>query len=275
MRIGTLLLLLLAAADAACAAPPASKRIEQVNAAFLRHLAELGPDQAVAVTTVREAWKNTYQNSAPEGFVPDALAVLNADYRAGLDAFDAQRPADVLRIMAPLLAASDPYVAANAAYFHTRALIDLQRYEEAEAALLVAVDDPVLAAAFVAQRDEQVGDRVAVVEAHDARDRAPDVDDGIPAHLAASDDLARRAGQRHRAAVEAVVAPALREQPGRAGGDPFEAVAAVLVGDGLDVAEGAVEVDLAAGEVLGSRFAVVGADPRPGLGHAVLVGHRA
>lgn len=125
----------LAAAAVRAADSGTDTRIERLNAAFLKHLDSLNGENAIAASTIRDGWKKTYRDQAPEGFVPDALAVLYPAYREALAAFDAGRSADVLREMGPLRSDRDPFLAANAAYFYARAAVDLGRFEEIESEL--------------------------------------------------------------------------------------------------------------------------------------------
>lgn len=110
-------------------------RIEKLNQAFLAHVRALGTEHAIARTTIIEGWEQTYRGQLAESFVPDALAVLYPTYYEALQAFDAERPADVVRLLKPLLSHEDPFLAANAEYFRVRALVSLGRYEEIETAL--------------------------------------------------------------------------------------------------------------------------------------------
>ena len=125
----------LVATSSSAADSASDSRIERLNAAFLKHLESLSGENAIAASTIRDGWKKTYRDQAPDGFVPDALAVLYPDYREALLAFDAGRSADVLRGMGPLRSDRDPFLAANATYFHARAAVDLGRFEEIEAEL--------------------------------------------------------------------------------------------------------------------------------------------
>ena len=110
-------------------------RVARLNRAFLDHVQSLGSEHAIARTTVVEGWENTYRGRLAESFVPDALAVLYPTYREALQAFDAERAAEVVHLLEPLRDHNDPFLAANAEYFHVRALVTLGRYEEIEAAL--------------------------------------------------------------------------------------------------------------------------------------------
>jgi tetratricopeptide (TPR) repeat protein len=106
-------------------------RVDHLNSAFLEHVQTLGPEHARAARAVREAWA-TYRQTMPQSFVPDALALLYADYRDALNAFDEQRYADLQRLAEPLRESRDPFLAANALYLYTRALIEQGLLEEAE-----------------------------------------------------------------------------------------------------------------------------------------------
>lgn len=120
------------AADADAARGPVDERsrIDTLNSAFLEHLKTLSAEAPIAVATVRDGFSR--YGRAPQGFVPDGLAVLDPVYRRGLEAFDAGDAEGVIEALAPLRDSADPYVRANAAYFEIRALVDRGRYEEAE-----------------------------------------------------------------------------------------------------------------------------------------------
>ncbi|MFN0134801.1 MAG: hypothetical protein ACKVS9_01645 [Phycisphaerae bacterium] len=138
----TALVALLTAASFAFAAPPAAgARIESLNQDFLKHLAALTGDQAVAVATVRDGYDANYKKSAPDAFIPDALAVLFPDFRAAIEAYDSGNLADAGKRFDALRQSADPFVAASATYFHARALTEQSRFEEAAALLATALAD--------------------------------------------------------------------------------------------------------------------------------------
>lgn len=117
--------------DGAPARPDAERtRVESLNRAFLDDLKTLPPESSIAAATIREGYSRYSGN--PQGFVPDALAVLYPAYLTGLEAFDAGDSAAALTAFAPLAEKDDPWLKANAGYFEVRALVDLGRYEEAE-----------------------------------------------------------------------------------------------------------------------------------------------
>jgi tetratricopeptide (TPR) repeat protein len=119
-----------ATAQTAPAVAP-QNRIDRLNSAFLEHVGKLGPHYARAAQAVRGAWA-MYSQTMPQSFVPDALALLYVDYRQALNAFDEQRYGDLQRLAGPLRESHDPFLAANARYLYTRALIEQGRLEEAE-----------------------------------------------------------------------------------------------------------------------------------------------
>ena len=110
---------------------PARPQIDRLNRAFLEHVGTLGPEYSRAAEAVREAWQS-YQQSMPQSFVPDALGLLYPDYRDALNAFDEQRYGDMQRLAGPLRESRDPFLAANAQYLYVRALIEQGLLEEAE-----------------------------------------------------------------------------------------------------------------------------------------------
>jgi len=113
-------------------------RVARLNQGFLRHVAALGPQHALAVETVRRGWQETYRDQSPESFVPEALAVLYPAFAEALRAFDDERAEDVVRRAGPLRAHADPYVRANAVYLYGRALVEQRLLEEAEEFLATA-----------------------------------------------------------------------------------------------------------------------------------------
>lgn len=108
-----------------------SARVARLNADFLKHLDTLAAEQPRAVETIRESWKRDYVGQAQDSFVPDALTVLYPTFRTALDDFDHDRYAEVETALHPVLTHADPYLRANAAYYHARALIERGLLEEA------------------------------------------------------------------------------------------------------------------------------------------------
>lgn len=141
-KVVTALVAVVATASLAFAVPPpAGARVESLNQEFLRHIAALGGDRAVAVATVRDGYEANYKRTAPESFIPDALTVLFPDFRAALEAYDGGNLADAAKRFDALRQATDPYVAATATYFHGRVLTEQARFEEAAALLAAASSD--------------------------------------------------------------------------------------------------------------------------------------
>lgn len=132
--------LLIAVATLACNADDA--RLTALNERFIAHARQLGSEYAIAAQLIADsaaAYKDT-----PQSFVPDALAILYPAYRQGLEAFDGGDYAVAAQRFAGALTAEDPYLAANAAYFHARAQVERGLLEEAEHA----------AAQFLEQHDD-------------------------------------------------------------------------------------------------------------------------
>lgn len=123
------------AAGAQPAAPSNAARIDALNREFLEHLRAAGPENALAAQAVRDAWEQTYRDGPTASFVPDALAVIHADYRAALNALDAGRIQEASERFGTLRGHPDPFVAANAAYFQARTLVEQGDFERALAAL--------------------------------------------------------------------------------------------------------------------------------------------
>ena len=120
----------------------ALRAIELLNEAFLTHLDGLPQSYALAAEQVRAGWREQYADAAPESFVTDALAVLYPEFARALSAFDSDDLADAERGFAALRTATDPYLAANARYFHARSLVGLGHYDgAAEAIASPALED--------------------------------------------------------------------------------------------------------------------------------------
>lgn len=114
-------------------APPAStSRIEALNAAFLNHVRGLPAAPPTAAATLAESLARDYSGENGESFVPDGLAVVYPAFRELLDAFDAERYADVESIARRLPLSADPFLEANATYYVARSLVERGLLEEAE-----------------------------------------------------------------------------------------------------------------------------------------------
>ena len=123
------------ACGAAAPAGGDADRIAELNRGFLKHLDALPGAERLKVETIRSGYRDAYEKTAPESFIPDALALLYADVRTALEAFDADRSAEAARQFEPLATSADPYLAASARYYLARALIDRGLLEEAERVL--------------------------------------------------------------------------------------------------------------------------------------------
>lgn len=122
-----------------------AERPTQLSQAFLEHVQALGPEYAAAARQVRQRWPADHGQTAQQ-LIPEALAVLYPGWEAALTAFDEQRYAEARARFAQLRTHPDPYVAANARYFHARCLVACGLLEETEQELEnLAADTPELA----------------------------------------------------------------------------------------------------------------------------------
>ncbi len=130
----------LAGAQPAASAPSAaSARIAELNARFVAHLRTLSQTNPGADKVL--AGEGAAERDSGAAFVPDALAALYPEFGQALAAFDDDRYADVLKLTAPLLKESDPFLAANAGYLYARTLVQRGMFEEGEEYLAQAVQE--------------------------------------------------------------------------------------------------------------------------------------
>lgn len=108
---------------------PPARAMEEINRAFLEHVKARGAEHARAIEIIE---KNARENAAADSLIPDSLAVLYPAFGEALRAFDDQRYAEAVEKLNTLRGQADPYLAANAAYFQARALIEQGLSEEAE-----------------------------------------------------------------------------------------------------------------------------------------------
>lgn len=124
-----------------------SKRIDALNRGFAKHVRALPAENSAAVAVILKSLENDYTGDDGESFVPDSLAVLYPRFRKALEAFDDERYADVVKLLKPLNGNDDPFLAANASYFHARALTERGLMEETETFLepWLKADGPLIA----------------------------------------------------------------------------------------------------------------------------------
>lgn len=97
---------------------------------FLAHLdteENLPPE---AVRLIRQTWSECKDCDAEE-FLTQGLTLLSPAFRAGLDAYDAERYAECAGIMADLRSNPNPFIAANAAAYEIKALVAHEQLLEA------------------------------------------------------------------------------------------------------------------------------------------------
>jgi tetratricopeptide (TPR) repeat protein len=98
---------------------------------FVAHVAGSERVDAQAKSFVAEQWAQRRQQDDPEAFLLEALAVISPDFRAALDAYDQQDYAAAATRMAALAGDADPFIAANAAAFEVKSLVEQEKLEEA------------------------------------------------------------------------------------------------------------------------------------------------
>ncbi|MCA9242942.1 MAG: hypothetical protein KDA32_03220 [Phycisphaerales bacterium] len=115
--------------------------LRAVNAAFLAHLDELGPQYAISAAACRQAWRDSYADNAPVDFVADSLSRLYPAVGEAMAAFDSGRLDEATRLFGALRSHKDRFVAANATYFQVRAVLGQSLTEEADELFATLSDD--------------------------------------------------------------------------------------------------------------------------------------
>ena len=85
---------------------------------------------AEAVELIRTRWAQC-ADCDPEEFLTQGLTLVSEEFRAGLDAYDADEYGDCARQMAELTADADPFVATGAAAYEIKSLVALDQTLEA------------------------------------------------------------------------------------------------------------------------------------------------
>lgn len=98
---------------------------------LLDHIGTTGVDPAI-VAKIRNLWERDYRATPNSGFFVESLAILSPDFSAALRMYDSHDLVAATERFAALRADHDPFVAANAAYFHVRVLVERGLVEEAE-----------------------------------------------------------------------------------------------------------------------------------------------
>ncbi len=96
-------------------------------------VSQLGKEQQARIAPIIQAAGKS--DLASRGAVLEALMVLNPDLVQALGALNAEKHEVALPILERLAGSPDPFLAKHAAWFRVRALIGMERYEDALAAL--------------------------------------------------------------------------------------------------------------------------------------------
>ncbi len=104
---------------------------DETTRAFLEHVRQSPSFDAQARRFVAQAWERRASDEDYKDFLIEALAVLSARFRDGLDAYQDQEYGTSFAVMDALAADADPYLSANAAVFAAKSLVEQNRLEDA------------------------------------------------------------------------------------------------------------------------------------------------
>ncbi|MBN2448007.1 MAG: hypothetical protein JXO22_14850, partial [Phycisphaerae bacterium] len=135
-RLPCVALLLVIAGGPTLVAEP---RDSELCRALVEHAAQMRAVDATAVEKVRQRWDSRDAAFDAGQFVPEALALLDADFAAAYEAFKSGDFATSASAFATLGESGDPYVAVNALHFQARSLVECDQVETATRLLAEAV----------------------------------------------------------------------------------------------------------------------------------------
>ena len=116
----------LAAVSGAAAAPEGGDPLKEL-------VGQLGQEQKARVAPIIQAAST--DNQVRRSAVVEILLALNPDFVKALGDLNAERPAEAIPVLDRLRESPDPFLATHAAWFRVRAMIGIERYEDALAAL--------------------------------------------------------------------------------------------------------------------------------------------
>jgi len=97
---------------------------------FVEMLPSRNDVPAQAVTLIRSEWSKCNGCDGAE-FLAQGLAVVSSEFRAGLDAYDADKYTEAAARMATLRTDPDPFISTNAAAYEIKAMVALDQMVEA------------------------------------------------------------------------------------------------------------------------------------------------
>jgi tetratricopeptide (TPR) repeat protein len=112
---------------------------------FIAYLEERQDVPAKAAALIKQTWEACEDCDGNE-LLTQGLALLSAEFREGLDAYDAEEPEACIEAMRSLAEDENPFLAVHAAVYEIKALVDLERAPEALERL----------EAVIAEQDERV-----------------------------------------------------------------------------------------------------------------------
>lgn len=115
----------------AAAVPAWASVDDETLRAFLKHVEESPSFAAEGKRFVAKMWADRDAEDSQEMFIVEALAVLSEPFRNGLDAYDDEEYVKALESLTALGSDPDPYLSANASVMAIKALVELERLEEA------------------------------------------------------------------------------------------------------------------------------------------------
>lgn len=119
-----------ASAPASLSHAAAAKAREKIDA-FVAHVRSDPAAKDAAKKVIADAWQGRRTEEDPRGFLEEALAVVSPGYRKALDAMGEQKYADAEKLLVPLTASPDPYIAIHSAAVLARALIEQDKIDDA------------------------------------------------------------------------------------------------------------------------------------------------
>ncbi len=120
----------------------AGPAVDEMTGAFLKHVQQSETFPKDARQFIAKAWSDRQEDDDAEEFLLEALAVLSATFRDGLDAYDDEDYDKSFGVMNGLSGDGDPYIAANATVYAIKSLIEQNKVEAAATAIEAFLVDP-------------------------------------------------------------------------------------------------------------------------------------
>jgi tetratricopeptide (TPR) repeat protein len=135
-------------------ASAAENEVDETTRAFLAHVSKSATIDAKTKSFIERTWADRVSEDDTDGFIVEALAVLSEPFRNGLDSYEDDDYEQAFKTMDALAIDADPYVAANAAVYAVKALIELDRLDQAARRLEAFQADPTAVDLYTRYADE-------------------------------------------------------------------------------------------------------------------------